>query len=143
MEGGGRGDTLALFFHTLFSAHHLVDFVPDLLTPTWRNGREGAASISKRLDRFLLSEHLISPIDRLHTWVCFPFFSDHAPIALHLETASYKIAFPFKLNADWLTEPDFNTIVAEVWRDNTFLSEQCIQSRIAWKLRCLKGRIKR
>jgi endonuclease/exonuclease/phosphatase family metal-dependent hydrolase len=53
-------DPLADFFTNLFSTHHLVDFAPDHLTPTWRNGRVGSDSIAKRLDRFLISEHYTS-----------------------------------------------------------------------------------
>ena len=53
-------DPLGPTLSTLFSAHHLVDIAPSCAGPTWRNGRAGEAGISKRLDRFLLSDHLIS-----------------------------------------------------------------------------------
>jgi endonuclease/exonuclease/phosphatase family metal-dependent hydrolase len=89
-------DTLALYFNTLFSAHHLVDFAPASLSPTWRNGREGTTSISKRLDHFILSEHLISSEDRIRTWVSYPYLSDHAPIALHLEYNSLQDCLSFQ-----------------------------------------------
>jgi len=75
-------DTLANYFSTLFTAHHLVDYAPEFLTPTWRNGRVGPDSISKRLDHFLISERFISSKDRIHSWVNFPFMSDHAPVIL-------------------------------------------------------------
>jgi hypothetical protein len=135
-------DSLADFFSNLFTTHHLVDYAPDHLTPTWRNGRMGSDSISKRLDRFLLSEHFISSVDRIRTWVSLPYLSDHAPIILQLDPTMHKFAYPFKLNSGWLTEADFSSIVFEVWEDPLFLTEPCIQHRIIWKLKALKARIK-
>jgi hypothetical protein len=60
-------DILEDHFTTLFLAHDLVDYAPDILAPTWHNGRVGSYSISKRLDRFLISEHLVSSKDRIRT----------------------------------------------------------------------------
>jgi hypothetical protein len=37
-------DPLAKFFNSLFLMHSLVDFPPDVLTPTWRNGQSGNQS---------------------------------------------------------------------------------------------------
>jgi hypothetical protein len=140
--GSATQDTLADFFTTLFSAHNLVDYAPDILAPTWRNGRMGSDAISKRLDRFLISEHLISTEDRIRTWVDYPFLSDHALIFLQLDSSIHKIAYPFKLNSGWLLEADFNSIVVEVWKDPLYLSEPCIQHRFIWKLKSLKACIK-
>jgi hypothetical protein len=112
------------------------------LTPTWRNGRVGADYISKRLDRFLISEHLLSLEERYRTWVNLPFLSDHAPIILHLDATTHKTTYPYKFNSNWLLEAEFNSLVAEIWKDPLYLSEQCIQHRIVWKLRILKARTK-
>jgi hypothetical protein len=46
-------DPLSAFFTELFDKAGLVDVLPDAVVPTWRNGRSGDASISKRLDRVL------------------------------------------------------------------------------------------
>jgi hypothetical protein len=135
-------DPLADFFTNLFSTHHLVDFAPDHLTPTRRNGRVGSDSIAKRLDRFLISEHYTSSADRIRTWVGLPFLSDHAPIIWQLDTNTHKFTYPFKLNSSWLTETEFNSTVSEVWQDPLFLSETCIQHGIVWKLETLKSCIK-
>jgi len=142
--GGGSAtqDTLVDFFTSFFLAHNLVDYAPDILAPTWRNGRMGSDSISKRLDFFLISDHLISMEDRFRTWVDFPFLSDHALIFLHLESSPHKITYPFKLNLGWLLEFDFNSIIVEVWKDPLYLSEHCIQHHLIWKLKCLKAHIK-
>ena len=52
-------DNLSPFFTALFESKELVDVQPLKLTPTWRNNRSGDQAISKRLDRFLLSENLL------------------------------------------------------------------------------------
>lgn len=52
---------LSSFFNQLFFKNALVDLKPPELLPTWRNGRHGSASISKRLDRFLVAENLLLP----------------------------------------------------------------------------------
>jgi endonuclease/exonuclease/phosphatase family metal-dependent hydrolase len=49
-------DKLAGFFKLLLQDNHLVDLLPDVVAPTWRNGRTGVDSISKRLDRILVSK---------------------------------------------------------------------------------------
>jgi hypothetical protein len=46
-------DQLAGYFKEFFQDNRLVDIILDVLAPTWRNGRSGAESISKRLDRFI------------------------------------------------------------------------------------------
>jgi hypothetical protein len=40
-------DKLVGFFKDLFQAHHLVDLLPDVLVPTWRNGRAGVTVLPK------------------------------------------------------------------------------------------------
>ena len=54
-----RLDPLASFFSQLISGNKLVDLSMDPSSPTWRNGHSGDVGISKRLDRFLLSESLL------------------------------------------------------------------------------------
>lgn len=93
-------DSLADLFTSLFSQHNLVDYAPVQLAPTWRNGRLGSDSILKRLDRFLISDQLITSQDRIRSWVDSAFLSDHAPIFLLLDSSPYKITHPFKFNSN-------------------------------------------
>jgi hypothetical protein len=87
------------------------------------NGREGLASISKRLDRFYISESLVSVDDKIRSWVDSPFLLDHAPIFLQFGTPVVRFSLPFKLNSCWLVEEGFNAIVFVVWNDPIFLRE--------------------
>jgi hypothetical protein len=128
-------DPLVEFFNALFLAHDLIDIQPEVLDPTWRNGRVGSTSISKRLDRFYISESLLSLDDMIKTWVDSPFLFDHASTYLKFGTSAVCISPPFKLNSCWLAEKGFTTIVFAVWNDPKFPSEIGIQQHISWKLK--------
>jgi endonuclease/exonuclease/phosphatase family metal-dependent hydrolase len=78
--GASSLGTLASFFTNYFHRNKLIDIVPGKLVPTWRNGRVGANSIAKRLDRSFISEDLLASVGVYRAWVEFPYISDHAPI---------------------------------------------------------------
>ena len=75
-------DPLGPFFTSLISDHHLVDIAHPLAGPTWRNGRAGVEGISKRLDRFLISEQLICSLPRHRVWTHRSGISDHFPVLM-------------------------------------------------------------
>ena len=54
-----RPDALAPFFTHLFKQKSLIDLAPIKHMPTWRNRRSGDQTVSKRIDRFLVSDSLI------------------------------------------------------------------------------------
>ena len=43
-------------FVQLLVCTNMVDLAPACIRPTWRNGRSGVRGISKRLNRFLVSD---------------------------------------------------------------------------------------
>jgi hypothetical protein len=90
----------------------------------------GLEAISKRLDRFLLTEDLALQDGRIRTWVDNPYFSDHARSFYNWILNRFLKAFPFKFNSSWLLESDFNTIVLDVWKDPNFLTELDLQKRL-------------
>jgi hypothetical protein len=57
------------FYKVLFQNKNLIDIEPAKVVPTWRNGRSGTNAIWKRLDRFLVSEGLLSSVDLYRSWV--------------------------------------------------------------------------
>jgi exonuclease III len=126
------------FFRDLFSAFNLIDILPSRLLPTWRNGRSGNNAIARRLDRFLVSESFLSSPTVPSSWVVLPFFSDHAPIILKLNSRPRCITYPFKFNHHWLSSPDYTDLVQSVWTDPIFLNESDPQLRLIWKLKALK-----
>jgi hypothetical protein len=135
-------DQAAGHLKSIFLRNKLVDIIPEVITPTWRNGRSGSESISKRLDRVFISEELLNHMGRYRSWVTYPFLSDHAPVILQLDTSTHRSTYPFKLNPTWLKDPYFSQIVYEVWTDQNFLQEKNIQRRLVWKLKLLKQRVK-
>jgi hypothetical protein len=113
----------------LFSLHIIWWIMHQILDSNLAQWTCGSRLHFKRLDRFLIIRTFISSKDRIHSWVIFPFLSDHAPIILQLDSSPLKIAYPFKLNSGWLLEAEFNSIVVDVWKD-PFSFELCIQHRL-------------
>jgi hypothetical protein len=120
----------------------LVDLLPNVVNPTWRNDRTGVDSISKRLDSFLVSEFFLSTIGRYHSWVELPFFSDRASILAQFDLQPSRVSYPLKLNPAWLLEEYFSVMVKKVWADPSFLEDSDIQHHFVWKLKVLKKQIK-
>jgi hypothetical protein len=102
--GSAQAGPLAGFFKAFFQNNKLIDIQPEKVVPTWRNGRTGVDSIAKRLDRFLISEELLTSVGLYRSWVEYPYVSDHAPVILQLEITPLFKAYPFKLNSQWLLE---------------------------------------
>jgi hypothetical protein len=103
--------TLARFFINYFYNNKVIDIVPGTLVPTWRNDLAGTESISKRLDRALISEDLLALAGVYRAWVEFPYIFDHALIVLQLDsTLSFK-DFSFKFNPLWSTDRVFIEMV--------------------------------
>jgi hypothetical protein len=130
------------FYREIFSSNNLIDVKPAKLVPTWRNGRVGLDSIARRLDRFCVSEDLLTASGLYSSWVEFPYISDHAPIILQLETLSIYKIHPFKFNPHWISEAGFVELVIKVWNDPRFLTESGKQRRLIWKLKELKQKTK-
>jgi len=89
-------DDLSEFFNQMFLDHELVDIVHLKLSPTWRNGRLGDKGIGKRLDRFLVDEHLSENLGKFKSWVVPSKISDHCPILFQFEVEKRRTRYPFK-----------------------------------------------
>jgi hypothetical protein len=135
-------DPLAPFFKELFDDYPLVDVAPTELVPTWRNGRIGESSISKRLDRFYMHEDLMGPELRYRSWVEPTYISDHSPILLQLDLGIPKTRHSFKFNPVWLKDGTFVDLTREVWLDQRFDLIVGSQRRLVEKLSLLKNRVK-
>jgi hypothetical protein len=112
-----RVDPLQHYFSHLVQTGGLVDVEPVKILLTWRNGRKGQDYIAKRLDRFLISEKLVSSGIRYRSWICNDKISDHMPVMLQLEFGSDIVSYPFKFNAVWMEDQDFVSFVRNSWAD--------------------------
>ena len=70
-------DPLSTYFIRLLVSTNLVDIPPTCIIPTQRNGRSSDKGISKRLDRFLVSESLVPLFSCYCSWVHHLVISDH------------------------------------------------------------------
>jgi hypothetical protein len=95
----------------------LVDVAPTKLLSTWRNGRCGKEYITKRLDRFLLDERLVTTGLRYRSWVCIYNISDHMLVILHMEQDTRIANYPFKFNFVWIKDLEFVELVKKKWND--------------------------
>jgi hypothetical protein len=137
-----RSDHLASFFDTMLLDNELIDVAPGHLSLTWMNGRMGTEGVSKRLDRYLLSDNLFNYVRNFRTWVDSTRVSDHSPIILQIESVGEKTYYPFKLNAIWLEDPGFKVLVRDHWT-GLHKDQSCTyMSHLVNSLKLLKIKVK-
>ena len=76
----------------------LVDLEPVTLFPTWRKDRVWKVRVSKRLDRFFISKHLLNELYRIQAWLQPRGSLDHNPILIQMERHNENPTRPFKFN---------------------------------------------
>lgn len=85
---------------------------------TWNNRRGGTKQIASRLDRFLISEHIIG-LDIFYEASILPIIgSDHWPIKLEIALNNPIKKRPFWFESFWLRAPDFLDKVRSWWQDS-------------------------
>lgn len=80
--GSGKVDSIVEQIKDIIANFNLVDICPPCISPTWDNGRMGDGHVAKRLDRFLLREHLIEILGTIQSGIINNFISYHRPIIL-------------------------------------------------------------
>jgi hypothetical protein len=111
----GYPDTLSIFFIHAFERRGLLDIEPNKLNLTWRNRRNGDGRVAKRLDRFLVAEHLVDSLYLIRQWVACGGELDHSPIVLEFRGRGRKPPSPFKFNAKWLKDQSYKELVKDIW----------------------------
>ena len=97
----------------LISQWNLADIKPKNGVYTWNNKRTGPGHIAARLDRFLVSTHLISSYPE--TKVLCAAVSDHKPISLFFPPKENLGPLPFKYNRIWLESEGVRDIIYNAW----------------------------
>ncbi|GJX57117.1 RNA-directed DNA polymerase, eukaryota [Tanacetum coccineum] len=115
----------------------LVDIQLEGYSYTWAHP---SASKMSKLDRFLVSEGLISLFPAMSAICLDRHLSDHRPILLHDVIADYG-AIPFRLYHSWFTWEGFDQLVSKVWK-STVLSDRNGMVRFIKKLQILKKEIR-
>jgi endonuclease/exonuclease/phosphatase family metal-dependent hydrolase len=74
---------------------------------TWSNRRSGNQHVACRLDRFLVTEHLLERDLCIESFILPQMGSDHWPITLQVVMEVTPKFKPFRFEKFWLTHPDF------------------------------------
>ncbi|GKA06353.1 RNA-directed DNA polymerase, eukaryota [Tanacetum coccineum] len=124
-------------FNSFILNSSLVDVQLEGYAFTWAH--PSAAKMSK-LDRFLVSEGLISIFPHMSAICLDRHLSDHRPILLRDVKADFG-AIPFRLYNSWLDWDGFGSLVSNIW-NSTILIDRNGMVRFIKKLQILKKEIR-
>ena len=111
---------------------------------TWNNRRGGNKQIASRLDRFLVSEHIIG-MDIFYEASILPSIgSDHWPIKLEIAMNTQNKKRPFRFESFWLRDLEFISKVKTWWQESkTGVEGRNKMHTFQIRLKDLKGKIKK
>ena len=92
-----------------------MDTVPNVLSPTWSNGRCQAYGLAKILDKYLMAKYVREDFGKYRTWTHFLGFSDHRAIVLQIDLDKSTTDYPFKFNPIWMEDHNLCAFVKEKW----------------------------
>ena len=93
----------------------LMDLKSKLGCYMWSNHRVGSASISSRLDQFLVYNTLIDGKTIISTKSLPKFSSNHHPISLLFEKEEELGPISFRFNLLWIERDKFMDVVTQAW----------------------------
>ncbi|GJX93965.1 RNA-directed DNA polymerase, eukaryota [Tanacetum coccineum] len=124
-------------FNNFINSAGLVEVPLGGCSFTWCH--KSAKKMSK-LDRFLISDSLISSCPRLSAVALDRFLSDHRPILMREFHGDYG-PIPFKFFHYWFELDGFDMFVEKSWKEDQ-VSDQNPYSRLMKKLKMLKDKIR-
>nr|GFA45802.1 RNA-directed DNA polymerase, eukaryota, reverse transcriptase zinc-binding domain protein [Tanacetum cinerariifolium] len=124
----------ATIFNSFITSGGLVEVPTGGYSFTWSH--KSAAKMSK-LDRFLVSEGLMSNCPNLSAIIIDRYLSDHRPILLREICVDYG-PYPFRFFNYWYKIEGFDSYVADTWRSNNIF-ESNVMLKLIKKLKLLKG----
>jgi hypothetical protein len=131
------------FIFSFLLKHHLLNIELLKLDPTWRNFRTNGESISKRMERILVSEQLMNCGLMMKTCVSASGISYHFPIFFKLEEGCESPMAPLKFNPTWLEESDLCAIVEVNWVHIYFTISHPLMHQLVENLESFKEATKR
>ncbi|GJY22284.1 RNA-directed DNA polymerase, eukaryota, partial [Tanacetum coccineum] len=127
----------AAAFNSFISAGGLVEVPSGGYSFTWVH--KSATKMSK-LDRFLISEDLMSKCPNVSSIILDKFLSDHRPILLRELSLDYG-PLPFRFFHHWFEIDGFDSFVSEAWKGIN-VDDSNDMLKLAKKLKILKGLIR-
>ena len=97
----------------LISQWGLTDIKPKNGIYTWSNRRMGPGYIAARMDRLLVSTHLLNPLPEVK--ILCSAVSDHKPICLFFPPMENLGPLPFRFNRIWLESDEVWAIISNTW----------------------------
>ncbi|KAF1897548.1 hypothetical protein Lal_00036990 [Lupinus albus] len=125
-------------FKLFTDAGSLVHLVTRGADFTWTNRRVGVAAIEKRLDRCIANEVWMNSWNQLSCSTLPRIASDHHPLLLCFDLGDIPRS-SFKFQKMWLSHPDCQRLVSEVWKEELV---GCPMFVLSQKLRNLKKEFK-
>ncbi|GKC75310.1 RNA-directed DNA polymerase, eukaryota, partial [Tanacetum coccineum] len=124
-------------FNSFISTGGLVEVPSGGYSFTWSHK---STSKMSRLDRFLISEDLISSCPNLSSLILDRYISDHRPILLRELSLDYSPTL-FRFFHNWLDLEGFEAFVADTWRSINIIDSNAML-KMEKKLKLLKGHIR-
>nr|GEV32311.1 RNA-directed DNA polymerase, eukaryota [Tanacetum cinerariifolium] len=135
--GSNFNEIGAKAFNHFISSSCLIDLPLEGYSFTWDLKY---ALKMRKLDRFLISEGLISIFPSLAVICLDRRLSDHRPILLRESTVDYGPT-PFRVFHSWFTKDGFDNLIADTWNNLSIMETNKI-SLLRKKFQALKVRIK-
>ncbi|GJW84461.1 RNA-directed DNA polymerase, eukaryota [Tanacetum coccineum] len=130
-------DSGAKAFNHFISTAGLIDLPLEGYTYTW--AIKSASKMSK-LDRFLVSEGLLSVYPSLSALSLDRHLSDHRPIIMREAMVNYGPSL-FRVYHSWFTKDGFDKLVDDSWKNSNFVESSKI-TLLRKKFQALKASIK-
>ncbi|PWA70897.1 RNA-directed DNA polymerase, eukaryota, Reverse transcriptase zinc-binding domain protein [Artemisia annua] len=123
----------AAVFNSFIHDVGLIDLPMGGRMYTWMNK---AGSKLSKIDRFLISDGVLSSHSDMQVTVLDKVWSDHNPILLHCKKSDFG-PIPFRIFHSWFDRNDFDDVVKEAWQ-NFSVANMSLHD----KLRGLKDQLK-
>lgn len=142
-KGGVRTISAATnLFNEFIEESNLVDIRTTNGMVIWQNKRIGDRHIVSRLDRFLVSEHVLTGRGDVGASVLTSAGSDHWPICLEWGNTGIFIKRPFRFENFWFQHKDIWELMKEWWQSCPLIEGSPMYT-FQQKLKYIKERIKK
>lgn len=139
--GTWKLDAHSTRFSSLIQTLKLIDVCTDNGTYTWNNKRLGSQAVASKLDRFLLSESIVTSGGIYNALMIPSVGSDHWPISLSWQGLGNQVGKPFRFEHCWFEDPNFKSKVKDLWSESTSQKGNCMY-RFQQRLKSLKNKLK-
>lgn len=114
-EGHRALSNFSEIFNEKIVVWELVDLQPDNHFFTWTNKRSGERHIASRLDRFLVSESILTGGGDITAIILPSAGSDHWPVSLNWLRVGEHLRRSFRFEQFWLTNEDLSLKFHQWW----------------------------